>query len=151
MKSKEQLLDLIDNDLSTMELEAILAAHEANLYAFRLKIKAWYILAERRKKYSGDPQGDDKKDPYTNFKIVHGIMKYIIPGLTMEQVILFYVAIKIARLMITINKDFADESVIDTVIDLSNYSDILGGWVLRKSGGVITEFDLESEEDYESG
>lgn len=125
-----------DGTLTVDDVKAILDAAKSNTYAFKSKSRALSKMSVRRQKYSGG----DTSDPYTNFKLVHGMMQNVMPGLTMEQTMMFYVCLKIARLLVSF-ADFEDERVDDTVEDASNYLDILGGWLLRSRSVVKTEFD----------
>lgn len=107
--------------LSDKEIEIIGQAKEANPWWFRALLMAATIMAERRKKYAGD------QHPYWNF----ADMAYR-EGRSLFSIFLTYLNIKMSRLTATGDKDFADERVVDTLIDIVNYALIAAGAILGK-------------------
>lgn len=92
-----------------MEIKQLLSLLE-NLYKRKLN-----IIKKKNNDYS------DSKDVFSNFKICA-----IISSVKVEQIFLMLIACKIARLteLITKNKEICNESIEDTLIDLSNYTDL---------------------------
>jgi hypothetical protein len=103
--------------LTDSELEILKLAKEANPHWFVAIMRAANIMADRRRKYSGD------EHPYWNFVDMSERT-----GLSMMQVFDFYVHIKRSRQVITEGQDFADESFLDSLIDELNYVAIKAGW-----------------------
>lgn len=104
----------MDNDA----LAILEQAKEANPHWFKAMLQCADIMVDRRKKYSGNHH------PMFNF-----VSLARITGLAIHQVFMFYVGIKIARLSAS-TEDFQDESAIDCVRDLANYSLIMLGWMV---------------------
>jgi hypothetical protein len=82
------------------------------------------VQSDRRLKYSG--RDLDKQDPFTNFIILARTM-----GVSVQGVFPFYQAIKLARLLVG-EGGFADDSLLDSDVDLVNYSALAGGWRTRR-------------------
>lgn len=95
-------------------------AGTSNPYWFKALLGAAKVQADRREKYSGGDFEND--DPYTNFITVALLM-----GLPVREVFKFYIAQKVARLMVS-DKDFDDERYQDTLQDLANYALLAAGW-----------------------
>ena len=112
--------------LTDRELTILSEAKDANPWYFEALVRAASIMAPRRKKYSGEG------DPYTNFIIVNGILRKAVPGFDMAATFLVYIAIKVARLLVSRDEDFEDEKAEDTLFDLANYSLLMGGYFIRE-------------------
>lgn len=110
------------------ETDILFKAKTANAWWYRAVIRAAEIMADRRKKYSGE------EDPYFNFVDMFRRRE----NRTMLDIFLFYLDIKRSRLEAT-QTDFADESVLDTLTDMLNYAALALGWFLgeRKPEDVI--------------
>jgi hypothetical protein len=105
------------------EARVLQQAKDSNPYWYKALLQASKIQAERRAKYSGEDFQED--DPYTNFIIVASLM-----GISVSRVFRFYLAQKIARLMVTTG-DYQDERYMDTLRDLGNYAFLAAGWETR--------------------
>jgi len=120
----------MDVQLDQHELDILLSAKVANPFWFDAILKAAAIMADRRKKYSGDHH------PYWNF-----VDLTFRTGRTVVSTLLFYLNIKISRLSVSMD-DFVDESMADSLVDAVNYSALALGWVL---GNLTSEKILEFE------
>ena len=66
-------------------------------------------------------------DAFSNFKFCAEFA-----GISVEQVFRVFIAVKIARLKELMNgKDAKNEKVEDTLVDLSNYVDLLNCWLVK--------------------
>ena len=110
-------------DEFVLEQKVILEAKRSNGPWFDALMIAAQVQADRRAKYSG--ADFDEQDPYTNFIIVASIM-----GITVRRVFRFYIAQKVARIMVS-QTDHDDERYQDTLTDLANYALLAAGWELR--------------------
>ena len=110
--------------MSVSDKEAVIltAAERANPWWFRAMVKAAEVQAERRAKYSGEDA-----DPFLNFKIVGYLMRLRFPGMTDTDVFYLYQCLKFARLAVNAG-DAPDESHMDTLIDMGNYSFLEAGY-----------------------
>ena len=104
-------------------MQVINEAKRSNGPWFEALMIAAQVQADRRAKYSG--ADFTEQDPYTNFIIVASIM-----GITVRRVFRFYIAQKVARIMVS-QTDHDDERYQDTLTDLANYSLLAAGWELR--------------------
>ena len=104
-------------------LDVITEAKRSNSPWFDAFMIAAQVQADRRAKYSG--ADFVQQDPYTNFIIVASIM-----GITVRRVFRFYIAQKLARIMVS-QTDHDDERYQDTLTDLANYALLAAGWELR--------------------
>ena len=104
-------------------LDVINGAKLSNGPWFDALMIAAKVQADRRAKYSG--ADFTEQDPYTNFIIVASIM-----GITVRRVFRFYIAQKVARIMVS-QTDHDDERYQDTLTDLANYALLAAGWELR--------------------
>lgn len=114
------------------EMTILRKAKYANPYWWRGMIAGADVMPTRAKKYSGDV------DPYTNFMIVARLM-----GCEVREVFQWYIAIKFARAIVS-QEDFGDESFLDTLRDLANYTDLWYGWIWREQNG-----DLDSPDSFD--
>jgi hypothetical protein len=115
--------ETLDANIGQEMLSVLAEARRSNGPWFKALLIAANIQAERRAKYSG---GDfEEQDPYTNFIRVASSM-----GITVRRVFRFYIAQKVARIMVS-QTDHDDERYQDTLIDLANYSLLAAGWELR--------------------
>lgn len=112
-----------DTTLTDKEQEILRAAKEANPFYFAALLEGAEIMPQRRAKYSGEVE----RDPFTNFKLVHMLMREMNPTITMDQTMAFYVFLKLARLIVTAGQDYDDESTDATLEDLLNYSALWRG------------------------
>ena len=110
-------------EIGTNLLEVINEAKRSNGPWFDALMIAAQVQADRRAKYSGSDF--EEQDPYTNFIIVASIM-----GITVRRVFRFYIAQKVARIMVS-QTDHDDERYQDTLTDLANYALLAAGWELR--------------------
>ena len=115
------------------ELKIIADARASNGPWYQAFLTAAYIQAERRAKYSG--ADFEEEDPYTNFIRVASLM-----GITVRRVFRFYIAQKVARIMVS-QTDHDDERYQDTLVDLANYSLLAAGWELRSEEDVTAAID----------
>ena len=98
-------------------------AQASNPHWYEALLSAAVIQAERRAKYSG--ADFDEQDPYTNFIRVASLM-----GVSVRRVFRFYMAQKVARIMVS-QTDHDDERYMDTLVDLGNYALLAAGWDMR--------------------
>lgn len=112
-------MNRVDKYNRVYTVDVLTDAESANPHWYRAMAHAAKIMTERRKKYAGD------EHPYFNFvDMAHRNQEDIL------KIFRNYINIKASRLSASINKDFEDESVLDTFIDLANYALIAAGWIL---------------------
>lgn len=112
-------IDHIHREVTALTAQEILileAAKEANPWWLQAVLHGAKVMLPRRQKYTG------AMHPYYNFA---DMMRR--GTRTALETFLFYVDIKRSRISVT-TTDFADESFLDTLIDLMNYAILLVGW-----------------------
>lgn len=109
------------------DLAVLRDAAEANPQWFEAMMLSAEIMAERRRKYSGEFEND----AYFNFILLAQMMRT-----SVDDVFRFYRAIKLARSLADTG-DFGDETAIDTEIDEANYSLLAAGWRMRSGADKI--------------
>lgn len=109
--------------ISDADRDILDQARASNIHWFNALLSAGQVQANRREKYSGSDLQND--DPFTNFITVACLMK-----LSVRDVFKFYIAQKVARLMVS-DEDYDDERYADTLLDLANYALLAAGWEAR--------------------
>lgn len=122
--------------LTEEEIRILSEAKESNKHWFHAVCEAGNKMVERRAKYAG------QNHPYFNFVD----MAYR-NDTDMFEVFKNYVNIKVSRLSAS-NKDFDDERVSDTFLDIGNYGFLALGWMLDNlsQGDVYPWDDFVSEQ-----
>ncbi len=121
--AEDRVAYLGDANLTDEEIKIFSEAKAANPKYVAALLKSAKIIPQRVGKYSG------KTDPYTNFKIMLSMLglyfkhKYNI-DIDMRDVFMFYRILKVARLIVSGSKDFADDSAVDGRVDEINYGAI---------------------------
>lgn len=122
--------------LTQEEINILNDAQEANPHWMNALIKCASIMAERRKKYSGN------NHPYYNFVDVARRT-----DTSVIDVFNHHIAVKESR-QSTTKEDFSDERYVDTIIDTVNFYLLKAGWLLDN----LSEDDVLppiSEEEWE--
>jgi len=110
-----------NNDwLTDVEIDLLDGAKTANIHWFNAVVNAGEIMVERRQKYAGTHH------PYFNFAFMARVTNRPI-----IDVFLFYLWIKLSRLVASGGEDFSDERVFDTLRDVGNYGFLAAGWILN--------------------
>lgn len=94
-------------------------------------------MVEITQRKNADYSGHSDNDPFANFRVVENI------GITTAEIgFLTRMTDKLSRITTFVKKDqllVKDESVLDTLIDLANYSALLAGYIQEKKDNVTAK------------